>query len=346
VTFHEITLFMLSSLSQKSETMKIVVLDGHTLNPGDLSWDGFGALGELTVHERTPVDQVAEHIAGAEAVITNKAILCRETIEALPQLRYVGVTATGVNIVDLEAADACGVTVTNAANYGSRSVAQAVFAHVLHLTQRVGDHADAVKQGRWSNCPDFCFWDHSLVELDGLTLGILGFGTIGRVVAQLGRAFGMEVIAHSRSLQNSIEGEVRAVDRYTLFRESDVLTLHCPLTDDTDQVVNAESLATMKPTAFLINTGRGQLVDEAALANALETAQLSGAGLDVLSNEPPYPDNPLIGAKNCFITPHLAWATKASRERLMAISVNNLRNFLEGQPTNVVNRPDRGAALL
>ena len=319
--------------------MKIVVLDGHTLNPGDLSWDGFGELGEVSVHERTPADQVAERIARAEVVITNKAVLSKETIEASPQLRYVGVTATGVNIVDLEACDACGVTVTNAANYGSASVAQAVFAHVLHFTQRVGDHADAVKQGRWSDCPDFCFWDHPLVELDGLTLGILGYGAIGRAVAQLGRAFGMEVIAHSRSLQNSIEGEVRAVERDALFRESDVLTLHCPLTEETDQVVNAESLATMKPTAFLINTGRGPLVDEAALAAALETGQLAGAGLDVLSREPPAPDNPLIGAKNCFVTPHLAWATKASRERLMAISVDNLQKFLDGQPTNLVNRP-------
>jgi glycerate dehydrogenase len=319
--------------------MKIVVLDGHTLNPGDLSWDGFGALGEVTVHERTPVDQVAERIAGAEAVITNKAVLSRKTIEASPQLRYVGVTATGVNIVDLEAADASGVTVTNAANYGSASVTQAVFAHVLHFTQRVGDHAEAVKLGRWSDCPDFCFWDHPLVELDGLTLGILGYGAIGRAVAQLGRAFGMKVIAHSRSLQSSIDGEVRAVDRDALFRESDVLTLHCPLTEETDQVLNAESLATMKPTAFLINTGRGQLVDEAALADALEAGQLAGAGLDVLSSEPPSGDNPLIGAKNCFITPHLAWATKASRERLMAISVDNLRSFLDGQPTNLVNRP-------
>ena len=319
--------------------MKIVVLDGHTLNPGDLSWDGFGELGEVTVHERTMIDQVAERIAGAEAAITNKAVLSKETIEASPQLRYVGVTATGVNVVDLEAADACGVTVTNAANYGAASVAQAVFAHVLHFTQRVGDHAEAVKQGRWSDCPDFCFWDHPLVELDGLTLGILGYGAIGRAVAQLGNAFGMEVIAHSRSLKNSIEGEVRAVDRDALFRESDVLTLHCPLTEETDQVVNAESLATMKPTAFLINTGRGPLVDEAALAAALEAGQLAGAGLDVLSSEPPAPDNPLIGAKNCFITPHLAWATKASRERLMAISVLNLQKFLDGQPTNVVNRP-------
>ncbi len=338
MTFHRVILFMFHFLSLFCETMKIVVLDGHTLNPGDLSWGGFGELGELTVHERTPVEQVTERIAGAEAVITNKAVLSRETIETSPQLRYVGVTATGVNIVDLEAAYACGVTVTNAANYGSASVAQAVFAHLLHLTQRVGDHAEAVKQGRWSDCPDFCFWDHPLVELDGLTLGILGYGAIGRAVAQLGRAFGMEVIAHSRSLQNTIEGEVRAVDRDALFRESDLLTLHCPLTEETDQVLNAESLATMKPTAFLINTGRGQLVDEAALAAALESGQLAGAGLDVLSGEPPSPDNPLIGAKNCFMTPHLAWATKASRGRLMAISVDNLRNFLEGQPTNVVTR--------
>lgn len=324
-------------IPEPRSSVKTLILDGYTLNPGDLSWDGFSALGELEVHDRTAPEWVAERCAGAEAVITNKALVTRETIESLPELRYVGVTATGVNVVDCEAAAERGVPVTNVPGYGPKSVAQTAFAHVLNLTQRVGHHAAASAEGRWASCPDFCFADFPLVELDGLTLGILGYGAIGRETARIGRAFGMKVIAHSRSLRENVEGEVEAVTLADLFRRSDVLSLHCPLTPETDQVVNTENLSAMKPTAFLVNTGRGQLVDERALADALNENRLAGAGLDVLSAEPPPPDNPLPAAKNCYVTPHYAWATFAARRRLLDASVANLQAFLDGAPVNVVN---------
>ena len=317
--------------------MKIVILDGHTLNPGDLSWEGLSKFGELKAYERTPPELVAERCAEAEIIITNKAIVTRETINSLPALRYIGVTATGVNIVDCEAAAERSIPVTNVPGYGPRSVAQMTFAHILNFTQQTAHHANEVSKGRWSNCPDFCFTDFPLVELDGLVLGILGYGDIGKESARIGRAFGMEVIAHSRSLTESIPGEVEAVDLSELFVRSDVLSLHCPLTPETEKVVNAESLASMKPSAFLINTGRGPLVDEQALANTLNGGKLAGAGLDVLSTEPPPPDNPLIGAKNCIVTPHIAWATLAARKRLLDITVANLKAFLEGVPKNIVN---------
>lgn len=317
--------------------MKIVILDGHTLNPGDLSWEGLSKFGELKAYERTPPELVAERCAEAEIIITNKALVTRETIDSLPALRYIGVTATGVNIVDCKAATERSIPVTNVPGYGPRSVAQMTFAHILNFTQQTAHHANEVSKGRWSNCPDFCFTDFPLVELDGLVLGILGYGDIGKESARIGRAFGMEVIAHSRSLTESIPGEVEAVDLSELFVRSDVLSLHCPLTPETEKVVNAESLASMKPSAFLINTGRGPLVDEQALANALNAGKLAGAGLDVLSTEPPPPDNPLIGAKNCIVTPHIAWATLAARKRLLDITVANLKAFLEGVPKNIVN---------
>ncbi|MBT4665327.1 MAG: D-2-hydroxyacid dehydrogenase [Opitutae bacterium] len=317
--------------------MKIVILDGHTLNPGDLSWEGLSKFGELKAYERTPPELVAERCAEAEIIITNKALVTREIIDSLPALRYIGVTATGVNIVDCEAAAERSITVTNVPGYGPRSVAQMTFAHILNFTQQTAHHANEVSKGRWSNCPDFCFTDFPLVELDGLVLGILGYGDIGKESARIGRAFGMEVIAHSRSLTESIPGEVEPVDLSELFVRSDVLSLHCPLTPETEKVVNAESLASMKPSAFLINTGRGPLVDEQALANTLNGGKLAGAGLDVLSTEPPPPDNPLIGAKNCIVTPHIAWATLAARKRLLDITVANLKAFLEGVPKNIVN---------
>ena len=317
--------------------MKIVILDGHTLNPGDLSWDDLAKFGELKVYERTPPELVAERCTGAEVIITNKALVARETIDALPELRYIGVTATGVNIVDCEAASERGIPVTNVPGYGPKSVAQMTFAHILNLTQRTSHHANEVSEGHWASCPDFCFTDFPLVELDGLTLGILGYGTIGKETARIGRAFGMKVIAHSRSLKENVEGEVEAVSMDTLFGQSDVLSLHCPLTPETDRVVNSENLAKMKSAAFLINTGRGQLVDEEALADALNAGHLAGAGLDVLSSEPPSPDNPLPQANNCFVTPHIAWATLAARRRLLDATVANLQAFLEGVSINVVN---------
>ena len=317
--------------------MKIVILDGHTLNPGDLSWEGLSKFGELKAYERTPPELVAERCAEAEIIITNKALVTRETIDSLPALRYIGVTATGVNIVDCEAAAERGIPVANVPAYGARSVAQMTFAHILNFTQQTAHHANEVAKGRWANCPDFCFTDFPLVELDSLVLGILGYGDIGKETGRIGRAFGMEVIAHSRSLTKSIPGEVEAVDLAELFVRSDVLSLHCPLTSETEKVVDAESLASMKPSAFLINTGRGPLVDEQALANALNAGKLAGAGLDVLSNEPPPADNPLIGAKNCIVTPHIAWATLAARKRLLDVTVANLKAFLEGVPKNIVN---------
>ena len=317
--------------------MKIVILDGYTLNPGDLSWNDLAQLGKIEIYDRTSPEEVAERCEGFQAIITNKALITQETIQSLPDLEYIGVTATGVNIVDCKAAAEHSIPVTNVPGYGPKSVAQMTFAHILNLTQRTGHHANEVSEGRWASCPDFCFSDFPLVELDGLTLGIFGYGTIGKETARIGRAFGMKVIAHSRSLNENVGGEVEAVSMDTLFRQSDVLSLHCPLTPETDRVVNSDNLAKMKPSAFLINTGRGQLVDEEALADALNAGHLAGAGLDVLSSEPPSPDNPLPQAKNCFVSPHIAWATLAARRRLLDATVANLQAFLEGVSINVVN---------
>jgi glycerate dehydrogenase len=321
--------------------MKIVVLDGYALNPGDMSWQALEALGDCTVHERTPNDLISERAAGAEIILTNKVVMGPEQLAQLPQLRYVGVLATGYNVVDVEAARQRGVTVTNVPAYSTASVAQMVFALLLELTQQVGHHARLVREGRWSTAADFCFWDRPLVELEGLTLGIVGFGAIGRRVAALARAFGMKVLvhtAHPEKYQETAEGrDARFVDLDDLFRASDAVSLHCPLTEETRALVDARRLELMKPTAFLLNTGRGPLVDEAALAAALNAGRLAGAGLDVLSAEPPPAGNPLLQAANCCITPHIAWATRAARERLLALAVANLRAVLAGQPQNVVS---------
>jgi glycerate dehydrogenase len=321
--------------------MKIVVLDGYTLNPGDMSWQALGALGDCTVYERTPKELVIERASGAEIVLTNKVVLGPEQLAQLPQLRYIGVLATGYNVVDVEAARQCNVTVTNVPAYSTASVAQMVFALLLELSQQVGHHARLVREGRWTASADFCFWERPLVELDGLTLGIVGFGAIGRRVARLARAFGMEVLvhtAHPEKYRETVEGrEVRFVGLDELFRASDAISLHCPLTEETRALVDARRLALMKPSAFLINTGRGPLIDEAALAAALNAGRIAGAGLDVLSVEPPPAGNPLLQAANCCITPHIAWATRAARERLMGTAVGNLRAYLTGAPQNVVS---------
>lgn len=309
---------------------KIVILDGYTLNPGDLSWDGLRALGDVTVHERTPPDLVLERARGAQVLFTNKTVLSADTIARLPELRYVGVLATGFNVVDVEAARGRGIPVTNVPNYGSKAVAQATFALLLELTNNVGEHARAVKSGAWSKNPDFCFWTRPLIELDGQTMGIVGYGRIGSAVGDIARAFGMRVLANSVELPDSTPLE-------KLLAESDVVTLHCPLTPETDKLINAERLARMKRTAFLLNASRGPLVDEPALARALNDERIAGAGLDVLAVEPPRPDNPLLTAKNCVITPHIAWATRAARSRLLNIAVENLRSFLAGQTKNAVN---------
>lgn len=315
--------------------MKIVVLDGYTLNPGDLSWKSLEALGTCTIYDRTPKDQILSRAAGAEILLTNKTLLTCPTIKALPSLRYIGVLATGYNIVDHIAAAEAGVVLTNVPAYSTMSVAQVVFAHLLNLTHSMGHHTQAVRDGRWSSCSDFSFADAPLIELAGKTLGIIGPGRIGTAVARMGMAFGMDVIAYSRSGNAPLPG-IRAVSLDEVFRMSDVLTLHCPLTPETKHLVNAERLATMKPSAYLINTSRGPLVDEGALAGALNTGKIAGAGLDVLSTEPPPPDAPLLKARNCHITPHFAWASTAARRRLMDEAVENVRGFLEGIPRNVI----------
>ena len=315
---------------------KIVVLDGATMNPGDLSWQGLEQLGQCTFYDRTAEDKVLERSEGADVIVTNKVIFSKETIACLAKLKYIGVSATGYNVVDLTAAKKAGVVVTNVPAYSTMSVAQMVFAHILNLTLHVAQHSESARAGAWAACPDFSYWDFPLIELNGLTLGIVGLGRIGSAVAKIALAFGMKVI-YSGASQSSVAKDSMRVDQETLFSQSDIVTLHCPLTPDTERLVSAEKLATMKSSAFLINTGRGPLVDEQALADALNSGQIAGAGLDVLSSEPPAPDNPLLSAKNCFITPHITWATKAARQRLLDVVIENVRKYLDGKPQNVVS---------
>jgi glycerate dehydrogenase len=316
--------------------MKLVVLDGHTMNPGDLSWDDLGALGELTVYDRTPPELTVERAQDAEAVFTNKVILGTEQIRQLPHLRYIGVLATGTNVVDLPAAVARKIVVTNVPAYSTESVVQMVFAHLLNLSLGFSRHTQSVRDGRWQRSPDFCYWDQPLIELSGRILGIIGFGRIGLAVALAARGFGLQVYVNAHSIPRYVPNEVRLVSLEEIFHGSDIVSLHCPLTRETRQIVNLKHISMMKRSAWLINTGRGPLVDEKVLADALNSGRIAGAGLDVLSTEPPKPDNPLLSAKNCFITPHIAWATVQSRQRLMRTVVANLRTFLEGRPLNVV----------
>lgn len=315
--------------------MTIVVLDGYTLNPGDLSWEDLKSLGACEIHDRTPPAEVVRRASAAEILLTNKTPVTREHISHLPKLRYIGVLATGTNIVDLAAARERNIPVTNVPGYGARSVAQMTLALLLELTQHVGLHSQSVREGKWTRSPDWCYWEKPLIELDGLTIGIVGFGNIGRAVSELAGAFGMKVLAFNPKPKPA-PTFVRFVPLETLFRESDIISLHCPLTPETRNLVNADRLAWMKPTAFLINTSRGPLVDEAALGEALNSGRIAGAGLDVLSVEPPPETNPLLHAKNCIVTPHIAWAARAARERLMKTAVENIRAFLAGKPQNVV----------
>ena len=315
--------------------MKIVVLDGFTLNPGDLDWKRLHALGECHIHDRTPPEMVPERSAGADVILTNKTVLSGDAIRKLPALKYIGVLATGYNVVDVDAARERKIIVTNIPDYGTASVAQMVFAHILNLTQRVADHSRGVHAGDWSASEDFCYWNFPLIELQDLTLGIIGLGRIGQEVARLALAFGMKVLAQNPS-PRTMSG-VEPADLNTVLSKSDVVSLHCPLTDANRGFINEQTLSLMKPTAFLINTGRGPLVDEAALAAALRAGKLAGAGLDVLSVEPPPKDNPLLNCPNCFITPHIAWATRAARIRLYDIAVRNIEAFMAGKPQHVVN---------
>ena len=318
--------------------MKIIVLDGYGLNPGDLTWKGFEELGELTVYDRTSPSELLERAAGAEALVTNKTLITSENMDALPDLKYIGILATGYNVVDIDAAKARGIVVTNIPAYSTASVAQMVFAHILNITQRVGYYADENKQGRWTKNADFCYWDTHLVELQGKKMGIVGFGNIGQATARIAQAFGMEVCVYSSKPQFALPSGIKKMELDELFEECDVVSLHCPLTPDTKEMVNAERLSKMKPNAILINTGRGPLINEQDLADALNEGKIAAAGLDVLSVEPSVEGNPLLGARNCFITPHIAWATLEARTRLMDIAVQNLKSYLKGLIINNVAR--------
>ena len=316
--------------------MKIIVLDGYGLNPGDLNWEGFETLGELTVYDRTLPSELMQRAAGAEVLITNKTLITAENMADLPELKYIGVLATGYNVVDIDAAKDRGIVVTNIPAYSTASVAQMVFAHILNITQRVGYYADENKQGRWTKNADFCYWDTQLVELQGKKMGIVGFGNIGQATAGIAQAFGMEVCVYSSKPQFVLPSGIKKMDLDELFAECDVISLHCPLTPDTKEMVNAERLSNMKSNAILINTGRGPLINEQDLADALNEGRIAAAGLDVLSVEPSVEGNPLLTARNCFITPHIAWATLEARTRLMEIAVQNLKSYLNGQIINNV----------
>ena len=318
--------------------MTTVVLDGFTLNPGDLSWEALERLGPTQIHDRTPPELILPRAGDATIVLTNKTALTRETLGALPKLKYVGVLATGYNVVDIAFARERGILVTNVPGYGTNSVAQFTFALLLELAHHVGHHSKTVQEGRWSRSADFCYWDSPLLELHSLTFGVIGFGQIGRAAAKLAEAFGMRVVVHNRSRPTDLPSHYGFVSLDDLLRESDVVSLHCPLTPENKQFINAQRLSLMKPTAFLLNTSRGPLLDEQAVANALNEKRLAGAAVDVLSVEPPSADNPLVAARNCLVTPHIAWATRAARARLMDIAIDNIRAFMAGTPRNVVNR--------
>ena len=310
--------------------MKIVILDGYTENPGDLSWDGFAAQGELTVYEHTMAEDIIPRIGDAEIVITNKTPVTAQTLSACPQIRYVGVLATGYNVVDIAAARERGIVVTNVPTYGTAAVAQHTFALLLELCHRAGAHNAAVQQGKWTNGRDFCFWDYPLTELSGKTMGVIGYGRIGRAVANIARAFGMQVLACSA------HGGEGLVSLDEILAQSDVISLHCPLTGENEKMFNRETIARMKDGVMIVNTARGQLIDEEALREALLSGTVFGAAVDVAGVEPIRADNPLLGLENCIITPHIAWAPKESRQRLMDVAVSNLAAFLKGEPVNNV----------
>lgn len=316
--------------------MKIVVLDGYGLNPGDLTWSGLEALGELKVYDRTAPEELLERSKDADALITNKTVIAKEDMASLPKLRYIGVLATGYNVVDIDAAKERGIVVTNIPAYSTDSVAQMVFAHLLNITQRVGYYADENRRGRWTANADFCYWDTPLLELAGKKMGIVGFGHIGQATARIAQAFGMEVGVFTSKEQSALPVGMKKMELDELFASCDVVSLHCPLTPSTKEMVNAKRLNAMKPNAILINTGRGPLVHEQDLADALNEGRIAAAGLDVLSVEPAAEENPLLSARNCFITPHIAWATKEARIRLMNIAVHNLRSYQEGKVVNNV----------
>ena len=318
--------------------MRIVVLDGYTENPGDLSWDGLKDLGELVVYDRTEKSDIVSRIADAEVVVTNKTPITRQVLDACPSVRYIAVLATGYNVVDTAYAKEKGIAVSNVPSYGTDGVAQAAIALLLELCLHVGHHDQAVHQGRWERCPDFCFWDYPLLELAGKTMGIIGFGRIGHRTGQIAKALGMRVIVNNPTKNEQFEQEGFVyVDQDTLLRQSDVIALHCPLTPATQGLVNKRTIALMKDGVLLINNSRGGLVVEQDLADALDAGKVGGAAVDVVSTEPIKKDNPLLRAKNCIITPHMSWGAKEARGRIMETTVANVRSYLAGRPLNVVN---------
>ncbi len=319
--------------------MKIVNLDGYTTNPGDLSWDGIKRFGDYTVYDRTPADKVIERAKGANILIINKTVVTREILDALsPELEYIGLQSTGYNVVDCDYARKLGITVCNIPAYSTKAVAQLVFAFILQVTNEVALHSNAVKNGEWCTCPDFCFWKTPLTELDSKIIGIIGFGSIGRRVAKLAEAFDMKVLAYAPRPKD--KGELKTVefvDLDTLLKNSDIITCHCPLTEETKGMINKENISKMKKNAIFINTSRGPVVDEKALADALNSEKIKAACLDVLETEPALESNPLLKAKNCYITPHIAWAAHETRARLLKILEENIEAYLSGKPQNVVN---------
>jgi len=318
--------------------MKIVILDGYTENPGDLSWDGFEKIGELTVYDRTPTDKIEERIGGAEIVITNKTPVSKAAIDACPNLKYIGVLATGYNIVDVDAAKDKGILVTNIPTYGTDAVGQFAIALLLEICHHIGHHDEAVHAGRWENNDDWCFWDYPLIELAGKTMGIIGFGRIGQSTGRTAKALGMKVIAFDEQISNNGKTIAEYVSLDRLFAESDVISLHCPLFPATEGIINKDSLAKMKDGVIILNNSRGALIVEQDLADALNDGKVYAAGVDVVSSEPIKSDNPLLNAKNCIITPHISWAPKESRKRLMDVAVSNLQAFVDSKPVNVVNQ--------
>ena len=316
----------------------IVALDGYAANPGDLSWDEMKTLGECTVYDRTSPSELLERAKEADILLTNKVVITGEHMAALPQLKYIGVMATGYNIVDTTAAKERGIIVTNIPAYSTDSVAQMVFAHLLNIAQQVQHHSEEVHKGRWTNSPDFCFWDTPLIELAGKKIGLVGLGNTGMRTARIAISFGMEVHAFTSKSHFQLPPEIKKMELDELFAECDILSLHCPLTEQTREMVNARRLSLMKPNAILINTGRGPLINEQDLADALNSGRIYAAGVDVLSQEPPRVDNPLLTARNCYITPHIAWASTAARQRLMQIALDNLKAYQVGNPINVVNK--------
>ncbi len=315
--------------------MKIVVLDGYTLNPGDLSWNGLKKLGEVTIYDRTKPADVITRIGDATIIFTNKVVIDRNIMSACPTLKYIGVLATGYNVVDIEAAHDLGITVTNIPAYSTASVAQMVFAHILNITNSVAQYAHEAKNGKWSDCPDFCYWNTPIVELQNKTIGIIGLGNIGMSVAKIALSFGMKVLAVTSKAQKTLPDGITSAPLNQVLSDADVISLHCPLTDSTKEIINGNTLNQMKHTAILINTGRGPLVNEQDLAKALNYGKIAAFGTDVLTVEPAKADSPLLQAKNCYITPHIAWATTEARTRLMDIAVENVRQFIAGE--KVVN---------